>query len=150
MKERFTYGLDFLGILLALLGRVLLLGLVALILYTQLERIKPVTLPACEQIFGGDPAVYARLKNGGYELSVGGMRHFNFTDAAILFSPVHHLEGLLGSIDGKRGLTITAVYVGAFFDKYLDGASASLLNGLYPDYPEVRFCSTFKCISGGK
>jgi hypothetical protein len=44
-----------------------------------------------------------------------------------------------GSIDPMRALTITARYAEAFFDQYLKGKTAALLNGPSRDYPEVVF-----------
>ena len=43
------------------------------------------------------------------------------------------------AIDPARALSVTAVYVEAFFDQYLNGKTAALLNGLSSDYPEVVF-----------
>lgn len=75
----------------------------------------------------------------GFILSIKGTRHFNFTDDAVLFSPLLRPMGLLGSISGARGLRITAAYVRAFFDTYLEHKSSSLLRGPSRAYPEVRF-----------
>lgn len=74
----------------------------------------------------------------GYILSIKGARHFNATDDAVLFSPLRPM-GLLGPISGARGLRITAAYVRAFFDTYLEHKASSLLRGPSRAYPEVRF-----------
>jgi hypothetical protein len=42
-------------------------------------------------------------------------------------------------IDPARALRVTAVYVLAFFDQYLNRKTAALLNGVSSDYPEVVF-----------
>jgi hypothetical protein len=73
-----------------------------------------------------------------YNLSIKGTEHFNFSDYAAYFSPLQ-LLGLLGSIDGVRGLQITHTYVRAFFDTYLNGIPSSLLRGPSSSYPEVQF-----------
>jgi predicted dienelactone hydrolase len=65
-----------------------------------------------------------------YSISISGMKHFNFTDYAVTFSPLRAF-GLLGSIDGARGLEITRVYVAAFFDTYLNKLSSPLLSCYY-------------------
>ena len=88
-------------------------------------------------------AIYARLGHGGYQLTVKGTKHFNFSDYALRFSPILKMQGGLGAIDGQRGLTITETYVRAFFDKYLKHAylnhtGAPLLTGSVNPYPEVR------------
>jgi hypothetical protein len=70
-------------------------------------------------------------------LRIRGMAHFNFSDYAVMFSPLRAL-GLLGSIDGVRGLQITRTYVRAFFDTYLAGRPSLLWRGPAPAFPEVR------------
>ena len=52
-------------------------------------------------------------------MTIRGARHFNFSDSAVLFSPIMKATGMLGPIEGARGLRITSDYVRAFFDKYL-------------------------------
>jgi dienelactone hydrolase len=42
-------------------------------------------------------------------------------------------------IDPARAVRVTAAYVVAFFDQYLNGKAAALLNSASPDYPEVTF-----------
>jgi len=74
-----------------------------------------------------------------YKVSVRGARQFNFSDSAVLFSPIMKAGGTLGSIDGARGLRITSDYVRAFFDKYLNNADSPLLDGSPSEYPEVSF-----------
>lgn len=74
----------------------------------------------------------------GYSLSIVGARHFNFTDLAVTFSPVERMTGVLGSIDGARGLQITSAYLGAFFDQTLRGRVSPAPQGASKEYPEVR------------
>ena len=76
---------------------------------------------------------------GAYEVSIKGARHFNFTDSAVGFNPLERLVGVLGSINGARGLRITTEYLAAFFDHTLKGQASSLLQGPREDYPEVHF-----------
>ncbi|MHB8598055.1 MAG: hypothetical protein ACYDER_14720 [Ktedonobacteraceae bacterium] len=76
-----------------------------------------------------------------YNLAVKGMEHFNFSDYAVYFSPARVL-GLLGSIDGVRGLQITHTYVRAFFDTYLNNTPSPLLQDPTSAYPEVQFSSS--------
>jgi predicted dienelactone hydrolase len=73
-----------------------------------------------------------------YSISITGTKHFNFSDYAVLFSPLRAL-GLLGPIDGERGLQITRAYVRAFFDTYLNKTASPLLQGETHTYPEVQF-----------
>jgi hypothetical protein len=44
-----------------------------------------------------------------------------------------------GSLEGRRGLAITAERVHTFFDVYLKGAPVTQLHLSSPDYPEVQF-----------
>jgi len=85
--------------------------------------------------------LYDRLRNGGYQLTIRGTAHFNFSDYAVLYEPIVKLIGGLGPIDGQRGLQITSDYLNAFFAKYLKGADSPLLTGPSPEYPEVQFRS---------
>ena len=81
----------------------------------------------------------SRAALAAYKVSVHGARHFNFSDSAVLFSPIMKAGGTLGSIEGARGLRITSDYVRAFFDKYLNNADSPLLDGAPSEYPEVSF-----------
>lgn len=74
----------------------------------------------------------------GYLLTIKGTAHMNFADYALMFSPLR-LLGLLGPIDGSRGLEITRAYVRAFFDTYLNHSASPLLQGPSSSYPEVQF-----------
>lgn len=73
-----------------------------------------------------------------YSLRIKNTQHFNFSDYAVYFSPARAL-GLLGSIDGVRGLQITRAYIRAFFDTYLNKTPSPLLQGPSSAYPEVQF-----------
>ena len=48
------------------------------------------------------------------------------------------LQLFQGGLDGRRGLAITTAYVHTFFDVYLKGAPASLLDNVRHVYPEVQ------------
>ncbi len=77
-------------------------------------------------------------RGASYNLGVKGIEHFNFSVYAVYFSPARTL-GLLGSIDGIRGLQITRTYVRAFFDTYLNNTPSPLLRGPTSANPEVQF-----------
>jgi hypothetical protein len=83
----------------------------------------------------------SRLGGDGYQLMIRGARHFNFTDNSVFFAPFLKLRGGLGTIDGRRFLSITTSYIAAFFDHYLKGHAESLLAGPSAQYPEVQFVS---------
>ena len=83
--------------------------------------------------------IYQRSKGEAYYFTLKGSRHFDFSDYAVLFSPVLRTNGLLGPIDGRRSLSVTNAYLLTFFDRYLKGEKESLLRSPSPRYPEVRF-----------
>jgi predicted dienelactone hydrolase len=77
------------------------------------------------------------LKGPGIVLTFPNADHYNFHEASIL-EPLH---SMLGNIDGYRMLKILNDYTLAFFNKYIKGEAASLLDGPSKDYPEVKFKS---------
>jgi predicted dienelactone hydrolase len=80
---------------------------------------------------------------GAYLVSIAGAKHFNFTDLpfrqAPLMRPLFMAVGIEGSIDPGRALQIANAYLVAFFDQYLKGSPAELLQGPSSAYPEVSF-----------
>ncbi len=81
----------------------------------------------------------SRLGGDGYQLMIRGSRHFNFTDNSVFYAPFLKLRGGLGSIDGRRFLSIATIYEAAFFDHYLKGQPEPLLAAPSAQYPEVQF-----------
>jgi predicted dienelactone hydrolase len=92
----------------------------------------------CRAMQGQVQAILRTVPHGArYDLSIAGLEHFNFADYAVEFTPLR-LLGVLGSIDGVRGLQITRAYVRAFFDTYLTKGPSPLLQGSSRAYPEVH------------
>ncbi len=85
-----------------------------------------------QAVFNEEPA------GRGYYVSIPGMFHVNFTDAPY-FTPLATRLGFTGPIDARRGFHIVNAYSLAFFDRYLQGRPAELLNGPSAQYPEVLF-----------
>jgi dienelactone hydrolase len=86
----------------------------------------------------------ARIQPGpGYDLSVSGAGHFNFSDLPLrqspLVRPLFRLTRYTGSIDALRGEQLTATYLLAFFDQSLNGNPSELLQGPSVLFPEVQF-----------
>ena len=77
-------------------------------------------------------AIYARLPRGSNQATIQGARHFNFTDLAVEYAPVVRATGLLGPLDGRVGLALTARYVRDFFDQELRGQPQELLEQTSP------------------
>jgi predicted dienelactone hydrolase len=97
---------------------------------------------ASRQIHADFQSIYDRLPSGPLLITIRRANHFSFSDQMLLKS--HYVIGVLrilgfGGLDGRRGLTITAECVHTFFDVYLKGAPAALLNKPSQLYPEVQF-----------
>lgn len=77
----------------------------------------------------------------GYNVTIAGSVHNNFTDNAFLVPLLPPLAASMAgaTIDPERAIRITADYTLAFFSKHLKGTDSPLLDGPSPDYPEVTF-----------
>jgi len=88
-------------------------------------------------------SMYARLPaDSRLRISLAGSNHFSFSDQILLKSPLLQAMmrrvGIMGGLQGARGLAITADYVRSFFDVYLKGQPRTTLTALARRYPEVR------------
>jgi dienelactone hydrolase len=97
--------------------------------------------PAGKKIHSDIQSIYDRLPNGRLLITIRGANHFSFSDQMLLKS--HYLLRLLrlfgfGRLEGRRGLAVTAEYVSTFFDVFLKGAPADLLDKPSQHYPEVQ------------
>ena len=72
------------------------------------------------------------------DIAVSGTEHYNFTDWSVLYGPVLHPVGQLGSIDGARVIAITREVVRAFVDQALRGAPASTFDETVRRYGELH------------
>lgn len=117
------------------------------------------TVMTCEEIVaaGGAPSVEAcqasadMMQNGwqnvfesaevGYDVTIAGSVHNNFTDDGFLVPVIPPLAAYLAgaTIDPERAWRVTADYALAFFGKYLNGEDSPLLDAPSSDYPEVTF-----------
>ncbi len=120
-----------------LFGRVIQAGLDRPALLISSEAGAIANTPAGQQAAHDFASVFARTP-ASYQVTILGTRHFNFTDSAIGFHPLEHLLGVLGSIDGARGLRIASEYLAGFFDQTLKNHPSPLLANPSPDYPEVQ------------
>ena len=110
------------------------------------RRIQHPFLFMAEDACGKDCAtmhqMYAGAEQGAYYLSIGGTKHFNFSDLPLRLSPLARILfnklGIIGSIQPERGLEVSNAYLVAFFDRYLKGTDPELLQGASPAYPEVQ------------
>jgi len=99
--------------------------------------------------------VYERLENAGYNVTIQGTEHENFSDRSLLLplssiyapeqfaapGPVDIGVSRIGAIDGRRVSRIINAYTLAFFNQHLKQAEEPLLNGASPNFPEVQFAS---------
>ncbi|HWE60588.1 MAG TPA: family membership, partial [Chloroflexota bacterium] len=135
MDARCTAGIDLDG---DLFGSVVHTGLTTPFMVLQSDR-GACADASCRSMQRQVQAILRTTPYGArYDLSIKHMEHFNFSDYAVEFSPLR-VFGMLGSIDGVRGLHITRAYVRAFFDTYLSKRPSPLLQGPARAYPEVHF-----------
>jgi predicted dienelactone hydrolase len=97
--------------------------------YSRIEQ--PYLLFQAEDDFADE---FTQFSGPTYLVASDSLLHMSFSDA--IFWP-NHLDMSAGIVDGARGTQIIDAYVIAFFDRYLKGESAPLLDGPSPDYPEV-------------
>jgi pimeloyl-ACP methyl ester carboxylesterase len=97
------------------------------------SRIKqPYMLFQAEEDFADE---FTQFGGPTYLVASDHLVHTSFGD--YFFWP-HHLDLPAEIVDGARGTQIIDAYVIAFFDRYLKGEEAPLLDGPSPDYPEVE------------
>lgn len=80
-------------------------------------------------------ALFRHNRGDSYYVTMNAMYHVNWTDAPI-WSPLVRWIGLAGPIDPYRGFAGTNAYTLAFFNRYLKGERAPLLDetpGWHPD-----------------
>jgi predicted dienelactone hydrolase len=96
--------------------------------------------PASSAVLAEIQSIYDRLPEGRLYVVIRRANHFSFSDQILLNSQAAmkllRLGGF-GGLDGRRGLAISADYVHAFFDVYLNGAPAAVLKSLTGKYREV-------------
>lgn len=78
-------------------------------------------------------SVFEKSSADRYYLTVKGFFHQSFADVALL-SPLFAKE-----VSADQSVRINRDYVRSFFDRYLLGKEAPLLDGPSPQYPEVEF-----------
>ena len=135
MDTRCKAGIDLDG---ALFGLVVQTGLEKPFLVIQSDR-GSCSTSSCRSFQNEVQAILRPIpSNERYSLSIKGTQHFNFSDYAVSFSPARAL-GLIGPIDGVRGLQIIRAYALAFFNTFLTQTPSPLLQGPTSAYPGVQF-----------
>jgi predicted dienelactone hydrolase len=92
-----------------------------------------------------EQAYRAHLRRSQLRLTLRGAEHYTFTDFAATLPALARLaprlrkELAVGSIDGRRVLTIERRYLAAFFRAHLKGTREPLLTHASAFYPEVSF-----------
>jgi hypothetical protein len=82
-----------------------------------------------------DSTARAQATGGWYDVTLAKTNHGHFSDLP-LFLALFRDPTLL---DGRRSHEIIAAYTVAFFDRYLKGQRAELLDGPSTLYPEAAF-----------
>jgi dienelactone hydrolase len=113
---------------------------------TNRKLAKPLLVLSAANTPVGYDAVLSGAKPGRH-LRLSGSAHTFCNDFRLM--PFFQLENartstpgrpsVENSIDPARALRVTETYVEAFFDQYLHGKAAALLNGASSDYPEIVF-----------
>jgi hypothetical protein len=97
--------------------------------------------PEIAHTINSQRALFEHNRGDAYYVTMPGMFHVNWTDAPI-WSPLVRWMGLAGPIDPYQGFAETNAWTLAFFDHYLKGNPAPLLDapsGTRPDSQlEVR------------
>lgn len=95
---------------------------------------------ACDAFCQRKKEGYKTLTTSGpvRDFALDGAEHLNFSDNSVLFNPVLHPIGQLGSIDGARSVLITRDVVRAFLDQVLRGTPASTFDATIARYPELH------------
>jgi predicted dienelactone hydrolase len=84
--------------------------------------------------------LYQHLQGPALDLTILGTSHYDFTDLPLL-TPLAAWIGLKGPLNGSRVMTIIKRYSVAFFNHYLRGEEAPILEGPSQEYPEVVYTS---------
>lgn len=96
---------------------------------------KPFLFMNEDRLDGLSDPFYASSTGPAYEVIIKGAVHDSFTDM-VLWSPFS-VGRAGGDLEAARGLRIVNAYVLAFFDRYLKGVAAPLLDASPAPYPEV-------------
>jgi hypothetical protein len=83
---------------------------------------------------------FKRAESDAYQMKIRGARHANFSDL-ILYGLLIQSVNEKSAIKSERMIDIQNLYSLAFFDKYLKGLAAPLLDGPSTEFPEVVFSS---------
>jgi predicted dienelactone hydrolase len=111
------------------------------VLFLLSDHSREMADPASKQIVANFQSIFNKLPSGRLIVTIRGANHFSFSDQMLVKS--HYVIGMLhllgvSGLEGRRGLAITTGYVHTFFDVYLKGAPADLLNKPAQRYPEVQ------------
>ncbi len=98
----------------------------------------PYMMVYSDQDYPSNTFVYRQSRAPAYQLMIRGAEHGNLADISISM-PLLSWVGMLGEIEGRRGLQVVNAYTLAFFDRYVRDRPSPLLAGASPDHPEVEF-----------
>ena len=99
---------------------------------------QPFMIMYSEGFAGSNDSMLQNFQNVTYEVTIKGTKHMDYSDNPLIF-PLSKRLGMSGPISSRRMLRITNDYILSFFEKYLKGKDAALLDGPPLQYPEVKF-----------
>jgi len=91
------------------------------------------------QIEDQQAELHSLMQHGGWDLTIAGSTHEDFTDRPF-YARIHHLTDA-GSLPPGRVDDITRRYAAALVGLALDGRDSPWLQAAPPGYPEVSFRS---------
>lgn len=82
---------------------------------------------------------FVSMNGPAYRLHLNGVSGLNMADFLLWPGMSESLPAeLVGQVEPTRGVKVVSSYALAFFDRYIKGEEASLLDGPSPDFPEVE------------
>jgi dienelactone hydrolase len=137
--SRCTAGVDLDG---QPLGPVILDGLRKPFMFVLSDH-GEVSDPEDREVLAHIESIYQRLPTDSrLRITIVGSNHFSFSDHILLKSQVllgaMRRTGVIGGLEGRRGLAITTDYVATFFDVYLKDRPRADLDALARKFPEAQ------------
>lgn len=95
---------------------------------------------------------YLSARASAWYISIGGTRHFNFSDLPLRLSPAVRslFGGFIGPIAPRRGLEISNATLLAFFNRTLKGDTQKSLSAELASWPEVHVRSRWQRSKHGR
>ena len=95
---------------------------------------------ACDAFCQPARTDFATVKAAGNDRQfvIAGSTHMNFSDVGLMYGPIYHALGVLGSIDADRMTAITRNLVRTFLDEHILGVPAGAFPATIARYSELH------------